>query len=223
LKIVFARLEKDSKGQIVEEVRHWTAQEFKQLEFKDTAVCSRMLDKKAKKEVSGVYRVKSIDEENVINLSAKDVVATVKREHGVKVKKAPGCRSVDHKRLERTDRSDVLKIVFARLDKDSNCQIVEEVRHWTAKEFKQLEFNNTAVCSRMLDEKAKSEVSGLYKVKSIDEKNVVNLSAKRLVATVERKHGVKVQKPIGKQVEIYVVHIGPYQHDRLDFSAVDAV
>merc|ERR1712007_188339 len=58
----------------------------------------------------------------------------------------------------------------------------------------------------MLDIRAKNEVSGLCKVKSIDEKNVINLSAERLVATVERKHGVKVKKPLGKQVEIYVVH-----------------
>jgi len=44
-------------------------------------------------------------------------------------------------------------------------------------------------------------------VKSIDEENVINLSAKDLVATVERKHGVKVKKAPGRQVEIYVVHV----------------
>lgn len=47
---------------------------------------------------------------------------------------------------------------------------------------------------------------GLYKVKSIDEENVSNLSAKDLVATVEKKHKSKVKKAPGKQVEIYVVH-----------------
>jgi len=115
-------------------------------------------------------------------------------------------RSVDHKRLERTDRSDVLKIIFARLEKDSEDEIVEEVRHWTAKEFKTLKINDNTICSRLLDKEAEKEVSGLYKVKSIDEENVVNLSAKDLVATVERKYRAKVKKSPGKQIEIYVVH-----------------
>lgn len=41
-------------------------------------------------------------------------------------------------------------------------------------------------------------------MKSIDEENVINLSAKDLVVTVDRKHSVKVKKARGRQVEIYV-------------------
>lgn len=111
-------------------------------------------------------------------------------------------RAVDHKRLERQHRKDVVELTFAASADEGEGEMVS--RHWTVDEFKKLEFDSTGDLHWIFDEEAKVRLDGRFRLKAIAGKEAAGLSRDEMVSKVLSQE--KKQMARGRQVEIFVVH-----------------
>lgn len=114
-------------------------------------------------------------------------------------------RAVDHKKLRRKDREDVVQLTFAACDGDKKHE-----RRWTAKEFAKLTSSSDGdrvVFDSLLDEDAKKHVEGRVVLQRIGDVDVSAVSEyANLSAEVEQQFKKLAKKRPQKQVEIVVVH-----------------
>lgn len=110
------------------------------------------------------------------------------------------CRTVDHKRLPRCDRSDVARLVFVTDDGK------QHIRWWTAKEFGKLCFDWVGQLGFILDENAKERIEGNFHLITVGSQDVATNAtlkdARDMVAEAIRAGA----PPRRRQYEIIVAH-----------------
>lgn len=97
--------------------------------------------------------------------------------------------------------TDVIPFVFT-----SNISGNLERRRWTAKEFEQVQFDESGECSWLNDEELKERVSGPFRLLKIGEEEVSMHSLSKIKEIAASRGKAIADARPKKQVEIFVVH-----------------
>lgn len=108
-------------------------------------------------------------------------------------------RSVDHKRVQRKDRTDTIEFSFMKRDGDE-----KKSAYWTAAEFEKIQLDELGVCPWILDGEGKGQVEGPFELLTLDGNCVKGKPFQDVQSLVKQELKNKAKRK--KQVEIIVVH-----------------